>query len=353
MEPLEFESRRGRKPWDRNGVRRSATQESVLLTDSVMRPGGGHPARGTGPHAPARQRYPGGTAPQWPPARPASAALTPAGQYDGARSARDEPAARGYPPRQGAMRPGRPGNGDSVSVAARILSVADYEAASITQQASLQAAMITQRVASEATEIREAARREADQLMQQASLQAAAVREAAEIEAAEVHTAVKSMQTELSELAERIRNTLPHPVVAPEPPAQPKPRPRPGPQERHTGPQERAAGRPAVRAPGKPSARAAERPVSGLGRQAAAMRFAVIATSALFMVAVVAGVMEVHLHGWKFFIFRSVGTGETGRGPGGLQENQGPGQPGAPKATPSHIKVQPSPRSTVTVHSGH
>ena len=83
------------------------------------------------------------------------------------------------------------------------------------------------------------------------------------------------------------------------------------------------------------------------------MRFAVIATSALFLVAVAAGAAEIHLHGWKFFIFRSTGTGETGRGPGGLQEDQGPGQPDAPKATPSQIKVQPSPHSTVTVHSGH
>jgi hypothetical protein len=61
------------------------------------------------------------------------------------------------------------------------------------------------------------------------------------------------------------------------------------------------------------------------------MRFAVIATSALFLVAVVAGVMEIHRHGFDFFIFRSAGTGETRHN--GLQENQGPGQPDAPKPT--------------------
>lgn len=80
------------------------------------------------------------------------------------------------------------------------------------------------------------------------------------------------------------------------------------------------------------------------------MRFAVLATSALFMVAVVAGAVEIHLHGFRFFVFRSVGTGETGAG--GLQENQGPGQPDAPKPAPSHIAVQPGQHSTVTVHSG-
>ena len=281
---------------------------------------------------------------------------------DEARSAWAEAAQRGYPPRQPAT---GPRNGDSVSTVARILSVADYEAASITQQASLQATMITQRVAYEATEIREAARREADAIMQQASLEAAAVREAAEIEAAEVHTAVASMQAELTELAERIRNTRPHPVL---PPAQPKARPNTGPQERPqtrlqerrstTGPQQRSSGPQQRRTTGPrqgPDGKPAKtgKPGSGQGRQLAAMRFAVIATSALFMLAVAAGVVEIHLHGWDFFVFRSTGTGETGRGPGGLQENQGPSQPDAPKAAPSQVAVRPSPHAAVTVHSGH
>jgi hypothetical protein len=82
----------------------------------------------------------------------------------------------------------------------------------------------------------------------------------------------------------------------------------------------------------------------------AAIRFAAIATSALFLVAVVTGATEIHLHGFDFFIFRATGTGETG--PNGLKEDQGPGQPDAPKPTPSHIKVQPSPHSTVAGHNG-
>jgi hypothetical protein len=80
------------------------------------------------------------------------------------------------------------------------------------------------------------------------------------------------------------------------------------------------------------------------------MRIAVIATSALFLVAVVAGVMEIHLRGFDFFIFRSAGTGETG--PSGLKEDQGPGQPDAPKPAPSHLKAGPHSHIKVRPH-GH
>ena len=393
MEPLEPEGRRNRKPRDGNGGHRPGARESLLLTSPGTRTGGRHPGRGTASHAPVRQRYPNAPAPQWPAARPP-------GEYgnDGARPGRDEPTAREYPPRH----PG-PGNGDSVSVAARILSVADYEAASITQQASLQAAMVTRRVANEASEIREAANREAEEIRQQASLQAAAVREEAEIQAAEAHAAVMSMQTELGELAERIRTTLPRPALPPiappgrpavgpatgpqarpatgpqarpatgpqarvttgpqaRPATGPRARPATGPQARpatgpqartHAAPSHRAAAKPGARSGGKAPARPAAKPAGGSGRQAGAIRFAVAAVSATFLVAVVAGATEIHLHGFDFFIFRAVATGETG--PNGLQEDQGPGQPDAPKPTPTsvprHITVKPSPHSTVTAHN--
>jgi hypothetical protein len=287
-------------------------------------------------------------------------------------SARNEPALRGQ-----VGQAVDPRNGDSVSMVARILSVADYEAASITQQASYQAAMITRQVAHEATEIREAARHEADQIMQQASMQASAVLEAAQMEAAEVRAAVTSMQTELSDFAARFSNTLPHPVLPRIPPAgrpavsqamnpmaspavspaaspfaPPQAPPRTMPARK---PPARPAGRAAVKtaAPpvAKPATRAAGKSASGQGRQRGAMRFAAIATSALFLFAVIAGITEIHLHGFDFFVFRSTGTGETG--PGGLPENEGPGQPDAPKPTPSHIKVQPRPHSTVAVHTAN
>ncbi|HEX4062619.1 MAG TPA: hypothetical protein VHY58_16505 [Streptosporangiaceae bacterium] len=310
MEPLEFEVRSGWESWesrDTTGEPRPAGHGS---------PGPGHPA--------------------W-----------------------DEPAPGGYRVRRGTVAPQR---SDSLSMVARLLSVADYEAAAITQQASYQAAMITRQVACEAEQIREAARREADKIRQQAAAQADAVRDAAEMEAAEVRTAVMSMQTELGEFAARITDTFPDLAFAPIRPAR-RPAVRPAtPPAVHPAanppsrPKARPHAAPADRPARGPGARPAKGPASGRGRQVAAMRIAVIATSALFLVAVVAGVMEVHLHGFDFFIFRATGTGETG--PNGLQENQGPGQPGAPKpsdtkARASHIKVQPSPHSTVTVHTGH
>ena len=64
-----------------------------------------------------------------------------------------------------------------------------------------------------------------------------------------------------------------------------------------------------------------------------------IFTAAMVLFALTAGGAEVALHGFKFFVFRSAGTGETGRN-GGLQENQGPGQPDAPGA---HQLQKPQP----------
>ena len=50
-----------------------------------------------------------------------------------------------------------------------------------------------------------------------------------------------------------------------------------------------------------------------------------IFTAAMVVFALTAGASEVALHGFKFFVFRSTGVGETG--PNGGQEDQGPGQP--------------------------
>jgi hypothetical protein len=263
---------------------------------------------------------------------------------------------------------------DSASMMARILLAAKYQVPAMTQLASYRPAVITQHVGYEAEEIRDAAKREADRIMQSAVVQASAVREAAEMEAAEVRQALLSMETELSDLATRIANTLPNPVLPRTPstersPASPAATPSTQPKARpHTAPTKRRASKhaapparklwarpiwkPRTRPVRKPIARSAKN-AAGAGRQAGAMRFAVIASSALLLFAVVTGVTEISLHGFAFFIFRSVGTGETGRGPGGLLENQGPGQSDAPKATNSHVKVRPTTRSAVTVrHNG-
>lgn len=284
------------------------------------------------------------------PSRGAPNAGPPSGPM--ARAPWDQPVPPRYPARQGAVAP-RGADGNSVSLASRMLSDAE---------------------------------RQAEQIRQQAAAQASAMREQAEMEAARVRTAVQSMQTELNEFATRVSNTLPNqalsrvpttdrPAINPatrRPPTRPNARPHTGPMARPgTGPMERPAGRTiapqagrtvaplAARTAAPPTARTAVRPTpgqagkkaaSGQGWQRAAMRFAVIATSGLFLVAVAAGAIEIHLHGFDFFVFRSIGAGETG--PNGLTENQGPGQPDAPKPTPSDVKAKSSPLSTITVHSG-
>jgi hypothetical protein len=245
-----------------------------------------------------------------------------------------------------------------------------------------QATSTAWQAAYEAERIREAARRETDMIRREASKQVAEMLEAAEIEAAEIRRAAMSMQAELGEFSANITNTLPSPVrpqtpppprtrprttllTRPRTPARPRARPstvlleepaeelirRQGarPTGRHRA---RPTGRHRARAAGGHRARPAERPTAGPGRQVAATRVTVVATSALFLVAVVAGagVTEMHLHGFAFFASRATGACETGHS--GLRENQGPGQPDAPKSTPSLAKDQPSPLSTVIVHNG-
>ncbi len=200
---------------------------------------------------------------------------------------------------------------DAVWIAQRMVLDAGAQAARLRRQASVQTAAI-----------REAAEREAETVWQQASAQAATIREAAEREAAGLRAAVMKLSAGpggLGGVAAYVTGSLAgFAPSATEPAAQPVTRPARRPQ--------------------------------GPPRQLVAFRAAAVATAALLLIALTAGITEVALHGFPFFVFRSAGTGETGSG--GLQEDQGPGQPDAPKPTPTHIKVQPSPHRTVTVHGG-
>jgi hypothetical protein len=67
------------------------------------------------------------------------------------------------------------------------------------------------------------------------------------------------------------------------------------------------------------------------------MRKMTAAFVALFVLCTLSGVIQVGLHGFRFFVFRSAGTGATDNN--GLQENQGPGQPDSPGA---HHTVTPA-----------
>jgi hypothetical protein len=175
---------------------------------------------------------------------------------------------------------------DAVWIARRMVLDAGTHAARLRRQASAQAASI-----------REAAERETEMIGQQASVRAAAIREAAERQAADLRATVIKLSA--------------------------------GPGEQG-GP----LAWPGTMRAAEPGARPARR-LQGPPRQLAAIRVAAAATAALFLVALATGTTELALHGFAFFVFRAAGTGETSGA--GLQENQGPGQPDAPKPTPSHL----------------
>jgi len=242
----------------------------------------------------------------------------------------------------------------SVLRATWIISEADHQAADIRHEARDQMA-----------ESLADARQEAAELVRKAAEQAAATLTAAEQEAAEIRAAVTKLSAELGGVAAQVTQYLvsfslpatrpltratgqpvtgPAPEPAPEPQARPAARPvtKPG-----TRPKSRAVGEGGTRRAPKPTARSAP---EGRPRQLAAIRVAAVATAALVLFAVIAGTTEVALHGFRFFVFRAAGTGETG--PDGLQEDQGPGQPDASRPAPSHIKVRLSPPGTVTVPGG-
>jgi hypothetical protein len=226
----------------------------------------------------------------------------------------------------------------------------------IISDANDQAAGILDEAREQATTSLEDAKQHAAELVKSASEQAAAALAAADLEAAKIRATITKLSVELGGVAARVTEDLvgfappaAKPAVPPatQPATQPVAQPagRPGPKGRTAA---RPSGTSSVRSAdrlesgteGRPRT-APERP-KGQPRQMVAFRVAATATALLFMFAVVAGSAEIALHGFAFFVFRSTGTGETG--PTGLQEDQGPGQPDAPKPVPSHIAV--------TVHKG-
>jgi hypothetical protein len=217
----------------------------------------------------------------------------------------------------------RPGAGPvwdagSAQLASWIISEANQAAAAIRHEARDQAATSLA-----------GAKRDADQLVRQASDQAAAKLAAAELEAAEIRATLLKLSGELGGMAAYVTQNLIgyappatkpvsppalKPVMPPalEPVAKPAPepaaKPKPGP----------------TAAPGaRSAAKAKTRP-----RQLMAIRVMTVFAAALFLFALVSGSAEVALHGFRFFVFRAAGTGETAGS--GLQEDQGPGQRALP-----------------------
>jgi hypothetical protein len=217
----------------------------------------------------------------------------------------------------------------SVELATWIISEANQQATEIRHEARDQMA------ASLAD-----AKQEAAELVAKASEQATATLTAAELEAAEIRAAVTKLTADLGGVAAQITENL---VSLASPATKPVTRPVVRPATEPTPePGTRPAGKPGSRPAGKPRTGSAPK---GQPRQLVAIRVAGVATAVLFLFAVICGATEIALHGFPFFVFRSTGVGETG--PSGLQENQGPGQPDAPKPTPTRIDVKPSPHGTV------
>jgi hypothetical protein len=216
----------------------------------------------------------------------------------------------------------------------------------IIQDANQQAAEITREARNQASSSLADAQQEAAELVRRTGEQAALTIEAAELQAAGIRATMMKLTTELTGMAAYVtQNLTPAPPAtapstpapsafsppAPKRPAQPAaslaPEPVAGPRP---GPSARPAVPPRARPTAAPTARPAGQP-SAKSRQHAAVRVMTVFTAAMVLFALTAGASEVALHGFKFFVFRSAGTGETGRN-GGLQENQGPGQPAVPGA---------------------
>jgi hypothetical protein len=178
---------------------------------------------------------------------------------------------------------------DAAWIARQMVLDAGAQAARLRRQASAQAATIC-----------EAAERETEMIWQQASAQAAAIREAAEREAEQLRATVMKLSAgplviidgdvasrEAVRLVGLGTRTAGQPTTKPE-------------------------AKPGTRREAGPGARPARRP-QGPPRQLVAIRVAAAATSALFLFALATGTVELALHGFKFFVFRTA-VGESGPG---------------------------------------
>jgi hypothetical protein len=225
----------------------------------------------------------------------------------------------------------------------------------IIEDANQQAAEITREARNQASNSLAEAQQEAAELVRRTGEQAALTLGAAELQAAEIRATMMKLTTDLTGMAAYVtQNLTPAPAApsafAPPPTAKPATQPVTSPAAEPAAvpgaaPSARPAAAPRARPGGTPAARPTARPGATpeatptarpaakpnvKSRQHAAVRVMSVFTAAMVLFALTAGGTEVALHGFKFFVFRSAGTGETSGS--GLQENQGPGQPDAPAA---------------------
>jgi hypothetical protein len=206
----------------------------------------------------------------------------------------------------------------------------------IIEDANQRAAEITRQARNQASSSLAEAQQEAAELVRRTGEQAALTLEAAELQAAGIRATMMKLTSDLTGMASYVTQNLTAAPPASAPPAFASPatdRAAPPIAVPAGGPQARPAAAPGVGPARQPAAAPTGRPgakPNGKSRQHAAVRVMTIFTAAMVVFALTAGASEVALHGFKFFVFRSTGTGETG--PNGGQEDQGPGQPNAPGA---------------------
>jgi hypothetical protein len=189
---------------------------------------------------------------------------------------------------------------DCIRLANGILADADSDAARIVAEAAAEAA---------------ATRAAAEQA-------AARTRQAASAQVAEMRTSAAQGATELQQLAERILHGLsagPAPAAtlaggtALAPPALPQVRP-PASPEPPAAPRPAAAPKPAVAPRPQPGTKTAPRPAAkpaSRTRQEVAMRKVMACVATVALLGVATGASELSLHGFKFFVFRAAGVGQT------------------------------------------
>jgi len=178
-------------------------------------------------------------------------------------------------------------------------------------EAAGEAALVLRQASRHSAAISEAAERETAEIRRQASAQSAAIRRAAELEAAELRAVIEmparlgGMVPGAGDLASPARPAArPERQLISQLPTLPVAGPRAGPRAR-------------------PGAKAK-------GRQARAMRQAAVLMVALVLASAAGGTTEIARHGLPFFFFRNAGAGAGNSQ--NLDENQGPGQPDAPRA---------------------
>src|SRR5262249_12580579 len=148
----------------------------------------------------------------------------------------------------------------------------------------------------------------AAEIKELAAAQAAAIREAAEREAVELRAHLLAMSAELARMAAYVTENLASPpqpgvktisVPVLKPAAEPEAAPAAKPVARPaTAPRGRPAGRPPTKPTTKPKT-----------RQYRAMRRISVAAALLVVFVNASSAAEIGLHKYKFFVFRSSGTG--------------------------------------------